>query len=1110
MNSNSENRLSREHKTSIVDIYHAMQLLPLQFTRIIENYVKDIASETRHYESIKSDNDSRKSRSEQELNNKRSQRKRALQSERNAQMAERAELINRSNSIIQDMMNENKTYLEFGNLLRHKNARGRLYDQIVSIMRNHDMILDSYDILKREVENDLSNYIDETYYKKEEEIIEGEFNIGVSALLANYVNDKKKIEDEHTRKVGLFRDGLIEQINRLGPEKIKEDRILCQLKTPSNDGFMVAKEMPEIVNVATCVLDMTRFNGNEEASFAAETIYNYFDFSAEMKKGRRYLTFPYGQSFSSESFNKLIEFDFESRNAALSCLTAIEMRLFQSIPSGKLRVTMFDPIDLGKNFALFSVLGEYDDRIISTRIWHEAGRMKEKLNDLVNQISHVNQDCLKGIYNNIVDYNRAIGKNAEPLQALFVADFSSQYFDDECCRLLNQILQSGPKCGVYCFIAGTHDALESGLGRDNTQKVDRFIFRHGRMSLNSNTIGSMDLLPISLPESDQRKSILQILNEGIKNSGRITIDYNEASDDLLLHKEKWFQYMSGDDGISIPIGIEGANKIVEVCLGGVDRTQHHMLVSGTIGSGKSTFLHTFIMSTLLRYSPEDVQIYLLDFKKGVEFKIYSEYQLPNFKLISTDTTAEYGLAVLKHLCDEQARIESTLFKQENISLIEEYNEKHPNEKISRKLLIIDEFHEMFINSESEVAKECHKYLQQLVKQGRAWGVYVILASQKLPESCSDIYHQMLNRIALQSTEEVAKMILDGDNLGVSMLAGMDVGNGIFNDNGGNKDSNRIFRVAYFSRNQLKDTLEQIKRRQEELGIELTNDGDDMVLIDVNNLSDLKNHPLTRFVRKGILPEKRSFGCPLYFAKGLSLTEEFEIGLCADDYQNLLVIGPEDQRIKRIMGISAMSILLNAVTGNDGVLPKNPVITYFDFSGKQKNFGTYDIMNELSASYPKQIRVFGRESVLFGIEQLEKEIKEEAFERHFVMFAGLNRAKKMLSGQTYTESPRDRFVRLLDEGPAKGFNFIVWANEPETFLEFYPDALDYFDYRVGYNLQEDTFKKIFLSVFMEAGDDNNAISYSVDDGNQKIRIYDAPLKDYVDDFITHLDNCLQDD
>lgn len=146
----------------------------------------------------------------------------------------------------------------------------------------------------------------------------------------------------------------------------------------------------------------------------------------------------------------------------------------------------------------------------------------------------------------------------------------------------------------------------------------------------------IDMLPIKLPDVSERTEILQKLNEGIKKSERIIIDYNEVSDNLLDHKEKWFQYLPDESGISIPVGLEGANKVVEIGFGGIHRTQHHMLISGTIGSGKSTFLHSFIISTILHYGPEDVQIYLLDFKKGVEFKVYSEYNLPNFKVISTD------------------------------------------------------------------------------------------------------------------------------------------------------------------------------------------------------------------------------------------------------------------------------------------------------------------------------------------------------------------------------------------------------------------------------------------------------------------------------------------
>lgn len=1091
--------------TSFVDVCEALQLLPLQLTCMIEEYKNAMANEEKKFENLKSASRDKKRTDEEALSNSVAGKKEVLQSEKQAQINERSFIETRLETIIQDMNHANNQYLLFGNLLEHKNAKGKLYTSVLEIMKEHDQLLDRYDFLRRELEEQIPTIVNDAYFAEENARIDREYNAEQADIKAKYVLETKTDYEEHTSKIVDIKKNLSDQIEKLKPERIQEDREKCLLQVPLNNGFQPAKTMPEIVYLATSTLELSRFKGNENTSYAANEIANYFDFGSVMKKGRQYVTFPYGQSFSSELFNKILEYDFESRDMALEYLTAIEMRLFQSIPAGKLRVTMFDPIDLGKNFSLFAVLGENDDRIISTRIWHEMDRMKEKLNDLVTQIAHVNQDCLQGKYANIVDYNKAVGKNAEPLQALFIADFSEQFFDTESCRLLNQIIRSGPQCGVFCFIAGKQEAVELGLGSETVQKLDRFVFKHGRMSLQVSGRKEIEMLPIPLPDTKERQEILQALKEGIKKSDRIIIDFDEVSDNLLEHKEKWFQFVPDKEGISIPVGIEGANKKVAIGLGGIKRTQHHTLVSGTTGSGKSTFLHTFIMSTLLRYSPEDVQIYLLDFKKGVEFKVYAEYQLPNFKIISTDPTPEYGLAVLKHLCEEQAKMEAALFKKDNISFIEEYNEKYPIKKISRKILIIDEFHEMFANPESDVAKDCYYYLQQLVKQGRAWGVYVMLASQKLPESCTDIYHQMLNRVALQSTEEVAKMILDSDNPGVNLLATMDAGNGIFNDNGGNKDSNRIFRVAYLKSDVLKATLKEISERQKSLGYGTTTDEENELILDVNSLTDARKHPLTRFVEEGEVPTEKTFGYPLYFAKSLSINKDFEMSLGCDDGQNLLIAGEEENRVKRILGISAMSILFRAIVENDGKLPNTPLITYFDFTGSSKNFGTYDdILNELSACYTQQIRVFGKSTLLLGIDQLEKELEEEVFGRHFVIFAGLNRAKRLFTGHAFAESPRDRLVKMMEEGPAKGINFIIWANEPESFLEFYSDALDFFDYRVGYDLQDDTFKKLFISAHVETGDDNNAISYSADDGNMKIRIYDAPLKDYVDHFIEQVD------
>ena len=49
-------------------------------------------------------------------------------------------------------------------------------------------------------------------------------------------------------------------------------------------------------------------------------------------------------------------------------------------------------------------------------------------------------------------------------------------------------------------------------------------------------------------------------------------------------------------------------------------------IVGPSGSGKSTLLHALITNAALMYSPDEIELYLIDFKKGVEFKVYAAMQ----------------------------------------------------------------------------------------------------------------------------------------------------------------------------------------------------------------------------------------------------------------------------------------------------------------------------------------------------------------------------------------------------------------------------------------------------------------------------------------------------
>ena len=80
----------------------------------------------------------------------------------------------------------------------------------------------------------------------------------------------------------------------------------------------------------------------------------------------------------------------------------------------------------------------------------------------------------------------------------------------------------------------------------------------------------------------------------------------------------------------------------------VSKTCQHALIAGKTGSGKSTLFHVMITNLALWCDPDQVEFYLIDFKKGVEFKCYADHHLPHARVIAIESDREFGLSVLKN------------------------------------------------------------------------------------------------------------------------------------------------------------------------------------------------------------------------------------------------------------------------------------------------------------------------------------------------------------------------------------------------------------------------------------------------------------------------------
>ena len=116
--------------------------------------------------------------------------------------------------------------------------------------------------------------------------------------------------------------------------------------------------------------------------------------------------------------------------------------------------------------------------------------------------------------------------------------------------------------------------------------------------------------------------------------------------------------------------------------------------------------------------------------------------------------------------------------------------------MARTVLIVDEF-QVFFGEDDKLAQDAAMGLEQLVRQGRAFGIHVILGSQTLGGAfglARSTMGQMAVRIALQCSEADSQLVLDDENVAARRLSRP--GEAIYNDAGGLVVGNSPFQTAW--------------------------------------------------------------------------------------------------------------------------------------------------------------------------------------------------------------------------------------------------------------------------------------------------------------------------
>lgn len=575
----------------------------------------------------------------------------------------------------------------------------------------------------------------------------------------------------------------------------------------------------------------------------------------------------------------------------------IMLRLSLSLPLELCHFHMID-CDYGRSFAKFNSLQNPKIQKTLYGVDQVTGLFLEMENVMRNMYSGE-----MGKYANLSEYNRNNPKLAKPYNFIFVDDFPASCS----CQAIEQLKAminrgNAMNAGIYLFI-------NYSASNNSTRDLDIDFFREHCVVISSkangeSSIGSLDVfahhhhinfIGTDIPQKfDDIASLLNIEETSSVQNNNIPEQefYNISKEDIWAG--------SSLSEIKIPVGLTENGDYASMLFTQKD-AQNSAIVVGRPGSGKSKFLHSLILNATLRYSPDELELYLLDFS-GVEFDVYARNHLPHAKIIAPESEREFGVSVLEEIYNEGIRRER-LCRENAVDNTEALRKKNSQLLVPRILVIIDEFQELF-NKYDKITTLSYNMINHIIQKYRKFAINLVLSSQKAYQVTSDI-----------SIDEIGNRIAFSCNPRDSILVGLDNtsldlpgGNFIYNNSAGARNSNTRAKT-FFIESVSKDNIGGVEKA--------------MNVINVATKTHSFKRKETIVYRSKILPqfnpnlikiEDSPKEVRLYFGQSFTIrNSNLYIPFVGDSNDNILIIGGEtiiSQEICMFTMLSAISTYSN--------------------------------------------------------------------------------------------------------------------------------------------------------------------------------------------------------
>lgn len=581
--------------------------------------------------------------------------------------------------------------------------------------------------------------------------------------------------------------------------------------------------------------------------------------------------------------NLIIRHNNNTKQKAHQVVNSLVGRLMASSSPGKLNVAMIDAEEMDGTCDVFKFLNRNIFQILA-----RPEDIRKYLDEKERHIGNIIQNLLLGSVKSLYDYNQA-KENKEPYHVIVIEDFPIG-FNSESISLLQKILKNGVRAGVNVIMLVNEDKIDSSedtrkaYNSSNMGQLERICSVYD-LTKNNELIG-FD----SFTEEHLRK-IVQYVNSGVEIRKEEAILFA----DYMTNQSEWWQRRSAKY-IEIPFGVSEDRQIQKLKIT-QESGQNSAVVIGIPGSGKSVFLHALICNAAINYSPDELNMYLIDFS-GVEFNSYALHNLPHARVIAPEAEREFGLSILNELVEEGAR-RMELCRNNDVSNIVDLKAKNPSLHIPRLLVIIDEFQKIFEIENDLISREANAKIHTIIQEFRKFGINLVLATQKLPSSSILPKDLIANRVVFKSSPaDFSSLISLPINGKVPQLH---TGECIYNSESGSPYDNHKVQGFLVTKHDIDKLLNQISEFSDNLHYKRKHD---MVVFRGNDLPEFRNR---RVARCHQIPSSMPESVGIYLGESISI---HETDICAilrkESANNILILGGEPHVAQRIAYYATIS------------------------------------------------------------------------------------------------------------------------------------------------------------------------------------------------------------